>query len=146
MKLRQVTLAAVLVFIVSGCGKTTGQAEVEVDLLSGQPNPTWALVAEEIDEIASLIEQLPAEHSAESSKEVVLGFRGFIIRGFSLPGIDEDHSIIVQPQRVIIETNGETAFTLIDEKGVVYKRLRELAKSQLSDDLLNSIPNEANEQ
>ncbi|TPE67341.1 hypothetical protein [Halalkalibacterium halodurans] len=145
MKLRQVMLAAVLVFIVSSCGKTVGQAEVEVDLLSGQPNPTWALAAEEIDEMTSLIEQLP-DHSAESSKEIVLGFRGFIIRGLTLPDIDEDHSIIVLSERVIIETNGETAFTLVDEKGIVYKRLRELAKSQLSDDLLNSIPNEPNEQ
>ncbi|MDY7221522.1 hypothetical protein [Halalkalibacterium halodurans] len=105
MKLRQVMLAAVLVFIVSSCGKTVGQAEVEVDLLSGQPNPTWALAAEEIDEMTSLIEQLPADHSAESSKEIVLGFRGFIIRGLTLPDIDEDHSIIVLSERVIIETN-----------------------------------------
>jgi hypothetical protein len=52
--------------------------EVELDIFSGMPNPTWVLTAAEADGFAQRLAQLPATSAGQLPGH--LGYRGFIVR------------------------------------------------------------------
>ncbi|SDY14367.1 hypothetical protein SAMN05421736_101486 [Evansella caseinilytica] len=151
MKIKHVILFGVIALIGAGCGaddsvdnngNTTG-AEVEVDVLSGQPNPAWDLTEEEAEEIAQLIapllEQLPEEGADGTSADGPLGFRGFIVRDLPLPDMDDYEQMTVLPGQIIIEKDGGESLTTLDTTGV-YQALRTLAKQHVSEEIFEAIP------
>lgn len=52
--------------------------EVELDIFSGMPNPTWVLTEVEADSLAQRLAQLPETSAGELPGH--LGYRGFIVR------------------------------------------------------------------
>ena len=55
-----------------------GMIEVELDIFSGRPNPTWQLSDADAKELAAHLLELSREAPVEHSSG--LGFRGFILR------------------------------------------------------------------
>jgi hypothetical protein len=53
--------------------------EVELDIFSGRPNPSWVLRPEESKELIQLITALPA-HQFKTSSDDALGYRGFLVK------------------------------------------------------------------
>src|SRR5690242_13956615 len=51
--------------------------QVEIDLFSGRPNPTWELGSAESSEVLALIHGLPTCPSGPEPE--ALGFRGFVL-------------------------------------------------------------------
>lgn len=72
--------------------------EIELDALSGQPNPRWTLDAAQATELLALLAGLP---TAAAQPHFELGYRGFLVhRGGATP-----------PVRVVagqVEIDGET--------------------------------------
>jgi hypothetical protein len=56
--------------------------EVELDIFSGMPNPTWTLTPQEESELVDLVRAAPEQISpvATEDEKFGLGYRGFIIR------------------------------------------------------------------
>jgi hypothetical protein len=54
------------------------RAEVELDIYSGMPNPTWALSNEDASTLATSLASLP--RTSDQRLHANLGYRGFIIR------------------------------------------------------------------
>jgi hypothetical protein len=52
--------------------------EVELDIFSGMPNPTWVLMDAEAESFAQRLAQLPETSAGEPPGH--LGYRGFIVR------------------------------------------------------------------
>jgi len=115
---------------------------VEVDVLSGQPNPVWYLPADDAAEIARLIEQLPADGEETDSTNVgLLGFRGFIVRRLILPRLGDHEHITVFTDQVVITKVGQDLQTVPDPEGSVHMALRAKAKTHVSNEIYKSIPN-----
>jgi hypothetical protein len=63
---------------VSRCsGSPPAPAEVELDIFSGRPNPSWTLSGEETSQLLSLMGDLPETDAPLS--EGGLGYRGFVV-------------------------------------------------------------------
>jgi hypothetical protein len=81
-------LGATLVFFLSpsACAPTTNrnkstaamQVEVELDVFSGIPNPSWALTADQAQTLARQLAALRPSASRELSGH--LGYRGFVVQ------------------------------------------------------------------
>ena len=54
------------------------RTEVELDIFSGMPNPTWALTTAEADALARLVAELPRTAASELSGK--LGYRGLVVK------------------------------------------------------------------
>jgi hypothetical protein len=54
------------------------RGEVELDIFSGMPNPTWTLTNAEADELVQQLAALPRTSPSELSGN--LGYRGFVVR------------------------------------------------------------------
>ena len=57
----------------------TLQAEIEVDVFSGRPNPSFALGEEDARQLKQLLDEA-REAATEFSAPPALGFRGYVIR------------------------------------------------------------------
>jgi hypothetical protein len=53
--------------------------EIELDVFSGRPNPSWRLTEPEAQYLGGLLDGLP---SGASPPQVDLGYRGFIVRRY----------------------------------------------------------------
>lgn len=76
-------VAAVLLVSLLACGQggepaVADRVEVELDVYSGRPNPTWVLSAEDSAELRRRIDALPA--TTGSAPAGNLGYRGFLCR------------------------------------------------------------------
>jgi hypothetical protein len=56
----------------------TVRCEVELDIFSGMPNPTWPLTDAEADSLVQQVRALP--HTAATELTGNLGYRGFIVQ------------------------------------------------------------------
>lgn len=55
---------------------------VVLDIFSGRPSPSWNLTAAQAEELARLLESLPADESKGGTDDAPgLGYRGFTIQG-----------------------------------------------------------------
>ena len=52
--------------------------QVELDVFSGRPNPSWSLTSAEADALESRLEDLPRSNAPAPAGN--LGYRGFIVR------------------------------------------------------------------
>jgi hypothetical protein len=73
--------AWLLLLVVLACaqpGERTLLTEVELDMFSGRPNPTWTMAGEEGAEVWDRIASLPAAGTRQEPDH--LGYRGFVLR------------------------------------------------------------------
>jgi hypothetical protein len=94
-----------------GCTSHTERAdpmEIELDVFSGRPNPTWVVSPELAASVSRALSSLPAAPARPEPGH--LGYRGFIIRQSEL-------SARVFDGHVIVTTNG-TPRTFADSAGL----------------------------
>ena len=80
-RLRCVSSVIVVVFAVGCAGLRTNRVddmEIELDVFSGRPNPTWVAAPERAAEITRRLSSLPEAQPQPEPDH--LGYRGFIIR------------------------------------------------------------------
>lgn len=78
-------------------------ASVELDVFSGQPNPTWNLSESQCAEIQQHIDRLPETAGESLQSPPALGYRGFVIHYENPQGVRESIRIyrgIVQAERL----------------------------------------------
>lgn len=57
------------------------QVQVELDVFSGRPNPTWALTGAEADDIVGRLQQVVRGQSSPGPLPTPgMGYRGFVLR------------------------------------------------------------------
>jgi len=86
--------------IVTMCSAPTS---VELDVFSGQPNPTWNLSESQCAEIEQHIDQLPETTGESLQSPPALGYRGLTIHYENQQGVRETIRIyrgIVQSERL----------------------------------------------
>jgi len=106
---------------------------VELDVYSGRPNPTWTLSADEAEQIARLLQDLPRAQSAAAEG---LGYRGFVLvtsgRDDSLP-----RSIRVNGGIVTVRQEGRVEH-FADARGLE-ERLLEQARANGFGSVLDAV-------
>ena len=111
--------------------------EVELDIFSGMPNPTWTLTDAEED---SFIKRLAAlERSSSSELSGNLGYRGFIVQ--CMQG-DNLQLIRVQKGSVQISDNATEVYAS-DKNRDLERWLLNTAKPHLDDELFQIAEREA---
>ncbi len=81
------------------------RVEVELDIFSGMPNPTWGLTDAETDSFVKRLDALPRTSAKELSGN--LGYRGFIVQ---LTQGTETQSIHIQKGTVQISKGATNVF------------------------------------
>jgi hypothetical protein len=112
------------------------RCEVELDIFSGMPNPTWVLSDAEADAFAKALSALP--HTSGRDLSGSLGYRGMIIE-CTLEG--DTQTIHIQAGTVQI-TAGATKSYLRDGNRTLEAWLRDTGRSHLDEDLLALIGRE----
>ena len=112
------------------------RCEVELDIFSGMPNPTWTLTDAEAATFTNVISTLPPASGTELSGS--LGYRGMIIE-CSLDGAAQ--TIHIQAGIVQIASGTTKAYAYdVDRK--LERWLRDTARPHLNGDLLELIDRE----
>ena len=112
------------------------QANVELDIFSGMPNPTWSLTS---DEIASFVRQL-ASLPPRPARELAgnLGYRGFIIQVTQGQGTQV---VRIQTGFVHISAGGADAYA--DDRNRVLERwVLDTGRPHLRTDILQIVERE----
>ena len=105
------------------------RCEVEFDIFSGMPNPTWILTGAEADTFAKLVAALPQTSARELSGN--LGYRGFIVECAQGPNTQ---LIRVQKSTVQI-SEGVTNVYAYDKDRKLERWLLNTGKPHLDDEL-----------
>jgi hypothetical protein len=106
---------------------------VELDVYSGRPNPTWSLSAQEAEQVASLLANLP---SSESAAEEGLGYRGFILLNTRRAGNLPERLRV--SRGVVTLYHDERAEHFVDANGLE-KRLLEQAREHGFGSVLDAV-------
>jgi hypothetical protein len=114
---------------------------VEVDVMSGVPNPAWTVSGSEAAHLAELLHGLPDTGKGDVTSAMQLGFRGFVLRGDGLTA-DADVDQVRVLGTEILATKGPkmTGRTLTDADRSVYTLLRSMAAEHLTDNIMQAIP------
>ncbi len=129
-------------FMLPACGQkapeeiTAPPAQVELDIFSGVPNPTWALTLPETEDLMSRIARLdPIEEGRQRAEN--LGYRGFIVQ-IGAAGSATGQAILAA--RGIIEVTGSTGTVYyLDPQRQIELWLLATARPPLGDDLTGQI-------
>jgi hypothetical protein len=76
---------------------------VDLDVYSGRPNPTWETTAEEADQLAQALRQLPEREGPEFPGS--LGYRGVVLQGPAVRALGYER-ITALSSRVLAEGPG----------------------------------------
>jgi hypothetical protein len=121
--------------------------EVEVDVMSGRPNPTWTVTGETAQELYALLAALPDGGRTDVTEALQLGFRGFVLSGLELEQATGNDRYRVLGTDVVATTGTDTVGTrLVDEDQAVYELLRGLAAEQLDSNVMQAIPQNGREE
>jgi hypothetical protein len=112
------------------------RAEVELDIFSGMPNPTWALAEADADSLARRLAALPPPAPSEPSGR--LGYRGLVVRTTDATGT---RLVRVQSGSVHV-ANGETAVHLRDEGRELERWLIDTGRPQLPPNVIEIVDRE----
>jgi hypothetical protein len=114
--------------------KTSNQVQqVELDIFSGRPNPTWTLTASEASDLASRISKLTHIETKEQ-RPGNLGYRGFIV---------QDDNQTIRAYQGIIEVSIQKAVVFYrDPQRQVELWLLAIARPPLDQDLTTGIATE----
>jgi hypothetical protein len=107
--------------------------EVELDIFSGMPNPSWTLTDAEGDELARQLSALQRTEAGELSGH--LGYRGFILR---VSGGASMQTIHVQRGLVRFSSGTATSYAR-DEERALERRLVATGKPHLSEELFSML-------
>src|SRR5271168_1368039 len=109
------------------------RCEVELDIFSGMPNPTWILTN---DEAGSFVKQLAALPRASARKlSGNLGYRGFIVQCTRGAGTQW---IRIQNGIVHVSKDGETVYAF-DKNRELERQLFNTGKPHLNNELLQIV-------
>jgi hypothetical protein len=112
--------------------------EVELDIFSGMPNPTWVLTDAEADTLMDALGSLPRTSDRELSGD--LGYRGLIVRC----GHGSDEQVIrIQAGIVQITAHG-SALSASDERRQLERWLHETGMPYIDADLLAMVERASN--
>ncbi|OGP25068.1 MAG: hypothetical protein A2038_09545 [Deltaproteobacteria bacterium GWA2_57_13] len=112
------------------------RGEVELDIFSGMPNPTWILTNAEADRLVKQLAALPRTSARELSGN--LGYRGFIVQ--VTQGADTQ-LIRIQTGTVHI-SKGVTNLYARDEDRALERWLLNTGKPHLKSDILQIVERE----
>ena len=110
--------------------------EVELDLFSGMPNPTWLLARAEADRFMQMLGALPPAPAAEPAGN--LGYRGFIVR---VTEGAETRTIHVQ-RGIVQMAAGATLSYARDGERALERWLLTTGKPHLKDEILQLVEGE----
>ena len=110
--------------------------EVELDIFSGMPNPTWILTNAEVDSLVKQLAALPRNSARDLSGN--LGYRGFIVR---LTNGADTQLIRIQNGTVHI-SRGVTNIYACDVDRVLERWLFNTGKPHLKSDLVEIVERE----
>jgi hypothetical protein len=113
------------------------RAEVELDIFSGMPNPTWILSADESEDFERQLAALPRIPAATLSGR--LGYRGMIVL---VTGDTERRSVRVHAGAVQISV-GATTVHARDEERRLERWLIETGRSRVDPKLLQIAERDA---
>ena len=126
-----------LLQISAGCGAPPDPAEVELDIFSGRPNPTWKLSGEETSRFLGLLRELPSTEPGWF--DVGLGYRGFAV-SFHDP---EGRETRVQIFKGIVKRSvGESAEYFADKDRKLERWVLKTGNSRLSPELYEVVDKE----
>jgi len=112
------------------------RVEVELDLFSGMPNPTWVLTDAEADSFVKRLSAAPPGPATELSGN--LGYRGFIVQ---VTQGAETHSIHLQAGTVQI-SKGATKAHAKDMNRELERWLLNTGKPHLKSEILQVVERE----
>jgi hypothetical protein len=110
--------------------------EVELDIFSGMPNPTWVLTAVEAESLARRLAALPRTSASEPSGR--LGYRGLVAK---VTHGAETRLIRVQSGSVYI-AEGEATIHARDEGRELERWLIETGRPQLTEPVIEIVERE----
>lgn len=110
--------------------------EVELDIFSGMPNPTWVLTDVEADSFVKQLSALPRTPARELSGN--LGYRGFIVQM-----TQEAHLRVVHVQAGAVQIQEGASITYASDKDRTFERwLLHAGKPHLKPDVLQVVVRE----
>jgi hypothetical protein len=110
-------------------GSMPDQVQVELDIFSGMPNPSWILTNEEANSFAAQLATLPRTSAAELAGN--LGYRGFIVQVTR-----EINPRLIRIQRGTVHiSEGASTVYAHDEERKLERWLLYTGKPYLKDDL-----------
>ena len=113
--------------------------QVELDIFSGRPNPSWSLSAEETQEFWKLFRTLNVSSQAASTREG-LGYRGLIVREVEESN-EKPHEILICDELVVARHVGKTR-ALVDKGRALERWLLKTAKGQIDETLYKEVMSE----
>ena len=112
-----------------GSEAVSARVEVELDIFSGMPNPTWVLSSDEADRFLKQLAAAPRTSARELSGN--LGYRGFIVH--VTQGADTK---LVRVQHGVVQTSeGDTTVYARDENRDLERWLLQTGKPHLDNEL-----------
>jgi len=108
---------------------------VELDIYSGRPNPTWTLSSQDGDSFDSKLAALPA--AQPSTLPNPLGYRGFIVR--TRRGDDETRSVVQQGH--VQSTRGQATTFRSDPDRALERWLLDTGRVALPPDVVQAVEN-----
>ena len=152
-RLSVLALVPASLFLVAGCqtadatdpaAATSAAAErlvaVEVDIMSGVPNPTWTTDAASASRLADLVADLDQSSDADGAAQTGLGFRGFVVRGLDLSRLGRYDELTVCGETVIASGEAAEDLTLRDPERAMFTELRTASEEHLAPELFHAIP------
>lgn len=109
------------------------RAEVELDIFSGMPNPTWVLTPPEAESLALALAELPRISACQLSPR--LGYRGLVV---SVTHVNETRLVRVQSGCVQI-AEGDTTIHALDERCEVERWLIETGRPRLTESVIDVV-------
>jgi hypothetical protein len=109
--------------------------DVELDIYSGRPNPSWALSPQDADSFDSKLAALPS--AQPSTLADPLGYRGFIVR--ARHGDDETRTAVQQGH--VQSTRGQTTTFRGDPGRALERWLLDTGRATLPPDVVQAVEN-----
>lgn len=136
MKLSTLILGIGLLLQASAASRCSGaapeSAEVELDIFSGRPNPTWKLSGEETSQLLGLLGNLQSTEARRP--EPGLGYRGFVVSF-------RDSTVRIYGGTVERSVGGSSE-SFADEDRALERWLLKASGSRLSPDLYEIVARE----
>ena len=103
----------------------TEAMQVELDIFSGRPNPTWMLTSDEMRTVRQLLAQLAPVGDQPLAVHEGLGYRGFILTGTA------DEGVVSVWRSVVRDATTSCPSVKWDPHRTLEKFLLETARSRL---------------
>jgi hypothetical protein len=128
-------IITILVFFSSQPGDKQSKAsrmQIELDVFSGRPNPTWALSDQEGKEFLAKFKALTASDSHKPHYDG-LGYRGFKVTEF------QDYDKVTVLEGIVEARRGEKTYRWRDQEKTLEKYLLKLAKDHVDEGIYKVV-------